>query len=87
MTEPPHGRVAAAGVSRRRLLLGTGGGVLAAGAAGVGGYAIGRATAPERITAVTHHRTRCRPPACIRPGSPGRRPPSPPPWWPLLIWI
>ncbi len=45
MTEPLSG--APSGVSRRRLLLGTGAGALVAGAAGVGGYALGRATAPD----------------------------------------
>ena len=45
MTENPQTNPT--GISRRRLLLGTGAGALAAGAAGVGGYAIGRATADD----------------------------------------
>ena len=70
MTEQAAGpRRRAGGVSRRRLLLGTGAGVLAAGAAGVGGFALGRATAPDRTSAdPSRDRSRCRPPACTRPG-------------------
>ena len=49
MTEQPG--APPGGVSRRRLLLGSGAGVLAAGAAGVGGFALGRATAPDRTSA------------------------------------
>ena len=84
MTEPPQAE--SPGVSRRRLLLGTGGGVLAAGAAGVGGYAIGRATAPERITAV---RTPNPVPSAGVHQAGVTRPATPQssPWWPLLIWI
>jgi dye decolorizing peroxidase len=52
MTEPPQSE--SPGVSRRRLLLATGAGVLASGGAGVGGFALGRATAPDAISSGDH---------------------------------